>query len=73
MLTYFSAPIAHLLRPPSVSSLNEIADFSCMVLIGFPIDTLLGPLRMSPVNQAGSVSEISPCHSLFCKHFDEII
>ena len=73
MLTYFSAPIAHLLSPPSVSSLNEIADLSCMVLIGFPIDTLLGPLRMSPANQAGSVSEISPSTLYFVKKFDEII
>ena len=29
----------------------------------------LGPLYMSPVNRAGSVSEISPHLSFLCKNF----
>ena len=31
---------------------------------------LLGPLHMSPVNRAGSVSKISPRHSFLCKNID---
>ena len=30
---------------------------------------ILGPLHMSPVNPAGSVSEISPRHSFLCKKY----
>ena len=33
----------------------------------------LGPLHMSPVNRAGSVSEISPRHSFLCKNIDVFI
>ena len=55
-------------------SLSEIVVLSSMVLIGFLIDTLLGPLHMSPDNQVGSVSEISPRHSFsLCKNFYEFI
>ena len=32
-----------------------------------------GPLHMSPVNRAGSVSEISPRHSFLRKIFDMFI
>ena len=34
---------------------------------------LKGPLHMSKVSRAGSVSEILPCHSCFCKKFDVFI
>ena len=33
----------------------------------------LGPFHMSPVNRAGSVSEISPRHSFLCKNIDVFI
>ena len=33
----------------------------------------LGPLHMSPVNRAGSVSKISPRHSFLCKNIDVFI
>ena len=33
----------------------------------------LGPLHMSPVNWAGLVSEILPCHSFLCKNIDVFI
>ena len=48
-------------------SLSEKGDLLFMGLIGFLIDTLLGPFNMSPANQAGSVSEISPSHFFFVK------
>ena len=35
--------------------------------------TLFGPLHMSPVDRAGSVSDIPPCHSILYKNFDVFI
>ena len=73
MLSYFLATIIHLPSPPFVPSLYKIRVLRSMVLNGFLVDALLGPVHMCPVNGAGSVSKISPRHSLYCKKFDEFI
>ena len=63
-------------------------NFICQCLLtGVPVKNLLmiqrqniittlkhsGPLHMSLVNRAGSVSEISPRHSFLCKNIDVFI
>ena len=51
---------------------NLMIELKCQNVEHLPFG-ILGPLHMSPVNRAGSVSEISPCHSFLCKNIDVFI
>ena len=58
---YLWTDLMNWIKKPSISLIKEFERHH----LGF-----LGPLHMSPVNRAGSVSEISPRHSSLCKNID---
>ena len=61
-----AAPVSHNATDPV--ELNDL----CRTKLKLPYQTA-GPLHMSPVDRAGSVSEISPRHSFLYKNFDVFI
>ena len=61
------------LRKGEFRNLSPYVNPEGVVRVGGRADKALGPLHMNPVDQAGSVSEISPRHSSLYKNFDVFI